>query len=277
MTYRIAHLAPALRRAVLACSLISTVSLAQELPAEWQGAMAESARQRATVPATAMEYAEIRRTGADEGPRDYRAGDFALLSAARRKDWVAVGRLLKGGAQPNVRDVWGDSVLVHAAAAGETELVRALIAAGAQVDRKGASGFTPLGAAALGGHDRVVELLLRAGAGADVDARSADGHTALIDAVMLDRSEVVAVLLSHRADWRPTDRELGRHALSLAASLGHVKVLDQLLRAGFDPNEPDRGGFNALYWAVFRKQRLAVAHLLASGADAGAMSTDIYD
>ena len=275
MTYRIAHLAPALRRAVLACSLISTVSPAQELPAEWQGAMAEPARQRATVPATAMEYAEIRRTGADEGPRDYRAGDFALLSAARRKDWGAVGRLLKGGAQPNVRDVWGDSVLVHAATAGETELVRALIAAGAQVDRKGASGFTPLGAAALGGHHRVAELLLRAGA--DVDARSADGHTALIDAVMLDRSEVVAVLLSHRADWRPTDRELGRHALSLAASLGHVKVLDQLLQAGFDPNEPDRGGFNALYWAVFRKQRLAVAHLLASGADAGAMSTDIYD
>ena len=153
--------------------------------------------------------------------------------------------------------------------------LRALIAAGAQVDRKGASGFTPLGAAALGGHHRVVELLLRAGA--DVDARSADGHTALIDAVMLDRDEVVAVLLRYRPDWRYTERELGRHALSLAASLGHVKVLDQLLQAGFDPNEPDRGGFNALYWAVFRKQRLAVAHLLASGADAGAMSTDIYD
>ncbi len=275
MTYRSALLAPALRRAALACSMISTVLPAQELPAEWQGAMAEPARQRVAVPATAMEYAEIRRTGADEAPRDYRAGDFALLSAARRKDWTAVGRLLKGGAQPNVRDVWGDSVLVHAAAAGETELVRALIAAGAQVDRKGASGFTPLGAAALGGHHRVAELLLRAGA--DVDARSADGHTALIDAVMLDRDDVVAVLLRHRADWRPTDRELGRHALSLAASLGHVKVLDQLLQAGFDPNEPDRGGFNALYWAVFRKQRLAVAHLLASGAEAGAMSTDIYD
>jgi ankyrin repeat protein len=56
-----------------------------------------------------------------------------------------------------------------------------------------------------------------------------------------------------------------------------VRVLDQLLAAGFDPNLPDRAGFNALYWAVFRKQRLAVAHLLASGADPGAMSTEIYD
>ena len=54
-------------------------------------------------------------------------------------------------------------------------------------------------------------------------------------------------------------------------------MLDQLLAAGFDPNIPDRGGFNALYWAVFKRQRLAVAHLLALGADPGAMSTDIYD
>lgn len=248
---------------------------AQELPPEWQGVLSEPVRPRMAIPVTPGEYAEMRRAAGDPAPRDYRSGDYALLSAARRGDWPAVNRMLKSGASANVRDVWGDSVLVHAAAAGETETVRALIAAGAHVDRKGASGFSPLGAAALAGHHKVVALLLRAGA--DIDAKSSNGHVPLIDAVMLDRSEVVAELLRARPEWLVYDRELGRHALSLAASLGHVRVMDQLIAAGFDPNLTDRGGFNALYWAVFRKQRMAVALLLASGADPGAMSTDIYD
>lgn len=264
-------------RKIAACALLACAGAvgAQELPPEWQGVIAEPARPRAAMPTTPIEYADMRRTGDDAGARDYRSADYAMLSAARRGDWAAVNRLLKSGAAANVRDVWGDSVLARAAAAGETETVRALLAAGAHVDRKGSSGFTPLGAAALAGHHKVVALLLRAGA--DVDAKSANGHVPMIDAVMLDRAEVVAELVRARPDWLVYERELGRHALSLAASLGHVRVLDQLLAAGFDPNLPDRAGFNALYWAVFRKQRLAVAHLLASGADPGAMSTEIYD
>ncbi|WP_306475915.1 ankyrin repeat domain-containing protein [Methyloversatilis sp.] len=264
------------KTAFLLLGLWLTGAQAQDVPPEWQGRIAEPERPRAAVPATALEYADIRRSGADVDPRTYRAADIALLSAARRGEWVTAAKLLKAGAPANARDVWGDSVLVHAAAAGETEFVRALINAGAHVDRRGSKGFTPLGAAALAGHHKVVDLLLRAGA--DIDAKSSNGHTPLIDAVMLDRSEVVAVLLRHRPQWElQTEREFGRHALSLAASLGHLNVLDQLLAAGFDPNIPDRGGFNALYWAVFKKQRLAVAHLLALGADPGAMSTDIYD
>lgn len=255
--------------------LCSAAAGAQELPPEWQGAIVEPARARMSQPATSAEYADMRRAASDSVPTDYRSADYAMLSAARRSDWAAVSRLLRNGAAPNVRDVWGDSVLARAAAAGETEVVRALLAAGAQVERKGASGFTPLGAASLAGHHKVVALLLKAGA--DVDAKSANGHVPLIDAVQLDRDQVVAELLRARPDWLFYDRELGRHALSLAASLGHIRVLDQLITAGFDPNLPDKAGFNALYWAVFRKQRLAVAHLLASGADPGAMSTDIYD
>ncbi len=265
-----------------ACVLLSGLGAApvqaQDVAPEWQDRRVESDRDRvrARVPATAMEYADMRRTGDDMGPRDYRAADLALLSAARRGEWPKVMRLLRGGAPPNVRDMRGDSVLALAAAAGETEVVRALIDAGAHVNRRGASGFTPLGAAALGGHHRVAALLLDGGA--DVDATSANGHAPLIDAVLLNRQDVVEVLLRHKPQWRfQTDREQGRHALSVAASLGHVIVLDQLIAAGFDVNEPDRAGFNALYWAVFRRQRLAVAHLLASGADAGAMSTDIHD
>ncbi|MBP6195580.1 MAG: ankyrin repeat domain-containing protein [Methyloversatilis sp.] len=261
---------------LLCVGLAGAAPRAQELAPEWRGRFVEPERPRAAVPATREEYADMRRTGDDAGTRNYRTGDLALLSAARRNDWMAASRALKAGASANARDVWGDTALVHAAAAGQTELVRALIAAGAHVDRKGAKGFTPLGAAALGGHAAVTRLLLKAGA--DVDLPSANGHTPLIDAVMLDRADVVSVLLAHEPRWRvQTDREYGRHALSLAASLGHVRVLDQLLTAGFDPDEPDRAGFTALYWAVFRKQRLAVAHLLASGADPGAMSTDIYD
>ncbi|WP_232417777.1 ankyrin repeat domain-containing protein [Methyloversatilis thermotolerans] len=261
--------------ALCCATLFASGVHAQELPQEWVGAIREAPRPRDRMPATAMQYADIRRAASDPDVRDYRASDYAMLSAARRGDWAAVSRLLKAGAQPNVRDVLGDSVLARAASAGELNLVRALIAAGADVNRRGASGFTPLGGATLAGHHAVVALLLRAGA--DVDVKSANGHVPLIDAVLMDRGEVIAELLRHRPDFLQYDRELGRHALSLAAYLGHIGVMDQLLAAGFDPNEIDRSGFNALYWAVFRRQRLAVAHLLASGAEPGAMSTDIYD
>ena len=118
------------KTAFLLLGLWLTGAQAQDVPPEWQGRIAEPERPRAAVPATALEYADKRRSGADIDPRTYRAADIALLSAARRGEWVTAAKLLKAGAPANARDVWGDSVLVHAAAAGETEFVRALINAG---------------------------------------------------------------------------------------------------------------------------------------------------
>lgn len=247
---------------VCAILLGSGVS-AQDLPLEWQGVLPEPTR-----PGT-------RRNAADDMRPDYRSADYALLSAARSGDWASVLRQIKDGAAPGVAESWGDNVLVHAAKAGDVDVVRALIAAGAPLERQGTSGYTPLAAAAVAGHHDIVALLLRAGA--NVETKSANGHAPLIDAVRFNRTQAVAELIRARPSWMSVDVEKGRHPLGLAASLGHVEMMKLLIAAGFDPELRDKGGFNALYWAVFYKQRLAVAHLLASGVNPGAMSTDIYD
>lgn len=258
--------------ALVVCAILqSSAAIAQDLPLEWQGVLPEPPRPRSDLSAASG----IRRGAGSDVRLDYDSADYALLSAARGGDWASVLRQIKSGTRPNVSDAWGDNVLVRAATAGETDVVRALIAAGANVERRGTSGYTPLGAASVAGHHEIVALLLKAGA--DVEAKSANGHAPLIDAVRFNRTQVVAELIRVRPSWWSFDVEKGRHALALAASLGHVQVMAQLIDIGFDPSLRDKGGFNALYWALFYKQRQAVAHLLAAGVNPGAMSTDIYD
>ncbi|MFT4628535.1 MAG: ankyrin repeat protein, partial [Myxococcota bacterium] len=61
---------------------------------------------------------------------------------------------------------------------GNVELVRRLLDAGARIDVADPRGWTPLHYAAHGrAHNDVLELLV--GAGADLHARTSDGHTAL--------------------------------------------------------------------------------------------------
>jgi ankyrin repeat protein len=48
-----------------------------------------------------------------------------------------------------------------------------------------------------------------------------------------------------------------------------------MLKAGVDPDLPDRNGRSALYWAVFRRQVGSVHLLLERGADPGAMDVSL--
>ncbi len=54
-------------------------------------------------------------------------------------------------------------------------------------------------------------------------------------------------------------------------------MIDLLIDHGADPNLLDAGGRPPLWWAIYRKQRLAIARLLERGAEPGAMSTTIHD
>jgi ankyrin repeat protein len=66
---------------------------------------------------------------------------------------------------------------LHSAAAGrQIEICRLLLAAGAEIDARQAEGFTPLHQAAQNGDPETVELFLSAGA--DPGARTDDGRTA---------------------------------------------------------------------------------------------------
>ncbi|MYK87127.1 MAG: hypothetical protein F4018_01555 [Acidobacteria bacterium] len=125
----------------------------------------------------------------------------------------------------------------------------------------------PIVAAAEAGDAGAVRDLLAAGA--DVDAASVDGATALHWAVHRDLPELVQLLVDAGADASVSNR-YGVQPLALAATNGSAVVLERLLDAGADPNAPMPGGETALMTAARAGPPDAVRVLLRAGADPNA-------
>ncbi len=103
--------------------------------------------------------------------------------------------------------------------------------------------------------------------GADVNATTADGATALMWAVHSDQQELVELLLATGADVGITNR-YGVGPASLAAENGNGQMLERLLEAGVDANQALPGGETLLMTAARTGDPQAVRTLLAHGADA---------
>ena len=125
----------------------------------------------------------------------------------------------------------------------------------------------PLVAAAEAGDEGAVRRLLAAGA--DVDAASVDGATALHWAVHRDLPELVRLLVDAGGDVSVSNR-YGVQPIALAATNGSAVVLEQLLDAGADPNASMPGGETALMTAARAGPPDAVRVLLRAGADPNA-------
>ena len=125
----------------------------------------------------------------------------------------------------------------------------------------------PLVAAAAAGDAGAVRDLLAAGA--DVDAASVDGATALHWAVHRDLPALVRLLVDAGADASVSNR-YGVQPIALAATNGSAVVLEQLLDAGADPNASMPGGETALMTAARAGPPDAVRVLLRAGADPNA-------
>ena len=106
--------------------------------------------------------------------------------------------MLEGGIPVDVRDDAGRSGLLRAAASGQAEMVELLAQHGADLEiRVGYHGETALILASHAGHVQAVRSLIAAGA--DVNAKSTSGGTALEEAETFERAEVAALLRSARA------------------------------------------------------------------------------
>lgn len=177
-------------------------------------------------------------------------GDTALMVASRTGIPEAVRVLLDEGAAVNAQEIWGASTaLMWAVAENHTDIVKMLIDVGADVNaitsflpgnmasstrfegvpprvrlpeervpEEYASGeLTPLLFAARDGHLESARLLIQAGA--DVNARAADG----------------------------------KDSLGLAIFNGNYAFASFLVDSGADVNLPDASGFTPLFWAVDRR------------------------
>lgn len=131
------------------------------------------------------------------------------------------------GAEPKMIDYHSRSAMHYAANSGHTEAVRLLLKHGVRYDRD-TYRKTELHYAASNGHIETVELLLGEGSKAPVDHTDGTGMRALSHAAVRGHTQMVVLLLAHKAV--PTAVDLvGRTALHHAAGAGQTKIVKLLL------------------------------------------------
>lgn len=153
-------------------------------------------------------------------------GDTGLIVASRAGNAATVDVLLAAKADPERRNRFGDSAMMLAALNGHFGIAKALRVKGAGVD---GSGWTPLIYAATGGHDDIVRWLL--GEGADVNAASPNGTTALMMAVRENRYSTAILLIARGANVNHRN-ENGASALDWAKRANDQAMIERLKRAG---------------------------------------------
>ncbi len=238
--------------------------------------------------------------GADVGRRGP-DGMTALLYAAQGDSPANVAALLDAGADPDIVDDTGKRTpLILAAASRQdaaVDVMTQLLGADAEPGLAAADGWTPLMAATLRAEPIRIKLL--ADYGADINAMTTDGRTALTVAAEQGNAAVTAYLISMKADPNGggdsydtplgaavKSRSLetvrvvveagarlentgpdGKTPLVLAAGYQGYAIADYLLGKGADANAVNaRDGTTALMWAANAGNRKMVERLLSAGA-----------
>jgi ankyrin repeat protein len=210
---------------------------------------------------------DVERLALESDANDPRPGqaqpfDTALMQAAAAGDMARIKILMDQGALVNAMDPAGNTPLLFAARENQINAARVLLKAGADVN--GRSGSTPpLAAAALRGHVFMVRLLLRNQA--HVNRVGANDLTALMNAVELNRLDVVQVLLEAGANTRVLNRA-GENVLAVAVRKNNPALLDLLLKQGVAPDMADSNGLTALYWAQYFRRDTLAQMLIDAGA-----------
>ncbi len=173
--------------------------------------------------------------------------DRALFESVVEGVTQNVEILLKRGADPNLRLIYGMPLIAFCASLGRNEAVRLLLEAGASIDAAtSSSGFNALLNAAEKGNLDLVRLLVERGA--NIEASLFTGMTPLMLAAWKGQSEVVAYLLEKgaRKDAK-TPKEAT--ALILAVIGGHSEAARLLVNAGADLSVRTTSGRTALDYA----------------------------
>lgn len=127
-------------------------------------------------------------------------------------------------------------------------------------------GETALTAACSNGHKQICELLIESH-NASIFVANSKSWTPLLCSVKSGEWEIVEYLLSKNGEIITQADKHGRDGLILAASEGHLAIIDILIEKGANLASRDRDGLSALSWACLKGHYNAALTLIASGID----------
>ncbi|WP_291992077.1 ankyrin repeat domain-containing protein [Candidatus Accumulibacter sp. ACC003] len=154
------------------------------------------------------------------------AGNTLLMQTVQRNNKDFFEHLLQRRARLNVRNRNGETALSLAAYSGNLAFVKRLVEAGADVNLYG---WSPLIYATFNGHKTTVEYLLSKGA--NVNAKTENGSTALLFAARFGHQEIVTLLLKNQADPNIAN-ESGATAVDWALKTQNTDIAELLGKAG---------------------------------------------
>ena len=132
------------------------------------------------------------------------------------------------------------------------------------------NGLTPLMVSIVAGREDFVDALLASGA--DVNAKSEGGSTALQYAVEQGSLQMVQAVLAHHPERDVRDAN-GYTAFS-KASFAYPRIIEALLFAGANPNSTDHYGNTRLHDAVSGLRKDIVELLVTNKADVNVMNNN---
>ena len=206
-----------------------------------------TALQLASINGSAAMLQKLLKAGADPNAPLDQFQDTALMMAARTGKTDALRVLLETGAKVNATETWGGTTpLMWAAAERHAAAVKVLLDAGADVNAR-----TKFVGAANG---RGFEGRSPKADGADQQPEDfASGWlTPLMFAAREGDLESAKYIVAAGADVNARGAD-GKNALSLAIFNGNYEVASYLVDAKSDVNNADTQRFTALFWAVDRR------------------------
>jgi uncharacterized protein len=154
-----------------------------------------------------------------------------------------------------------DSLLVQAAATGNVEIARVALQSGALVNTT-INGGSALWWATEKNHPAIVQMLLDAQADTEMDRYDV---TPLLEAVRLGHLDILDMLLKAKANPNTRDT-FDKTPLMYAADKGDTTLVTTLLNAGADVNAVGTKGWHALMHAAYGGHTHVVARLLQKDA-----------
>jgi len=145
----------------------------------------------------------------------------------------------------------------HLVAEGHFDEVSLFLTAGFLPDTRDKSGVPLLNIAARHGQREILRLLIRLGAKLNLQADDR-GSSAVIDSVLGKHKDILNDLIEAGADMNLRSKD-GQSALIVAVGISDEVIVEELLKAGADPDIPDSLGMSARkYASLFNKKNITV-------------------